>query len=196
MDLKKAEHELGKLYQEREEIMPLQRRAVALCAASIRAVHIGKLAEAEKGKKGVEALLFKMLKQVKKRPRLAGFLTTPYQEYVELAVLLSMLDGGKMPLLDVPADAYVLGTLDAIGELKRACMELLARGETKKALALFNKTERVYYSMEGYSFPKSIVQGLKHKQDAMKGVLEKLHHTLAEARMRNNGNNLTVGSAV
>jgi len=184
MNLKKAEAELKKLYAARERIMPIQRKAVALCASSIRQVHTGKIKEAEVGKKRVEALLSKLLSRVEKQPRLLPFLATPYQEYVELSVLLSMLKNGKMPMLDVPADAYILGSLDAIGELKRECMELLAQGEIKKALVLFNSMEKLYYSMAGYAFPNSLVQGLKHKQDAMKGVLEKLHHTMAEARMR------------
>ncbi len=187
MDLRKAEQELGKLYREREKIMPLQRKAVALCASSIRKVHTGKMAEAERGKRQVELLLSKMGAKAKKRPELAGFLATPYQEYVELSVLLSVVKGGKMPKLSVPASTYLLGALDAIGELKRVCMELLAHGQLTEARLLFDKMEGIYYSMEGYSFPNSIVQGLKHKQDAMKGVLEKLHHTIAEARMREHG---------
>lgn len=183
MDLKRAEKALEKLYGEKERIMPLQRKAVAACASSIRAVHTGNIGKAKKGKKRVEKMLSAMGKMAAKQPRLAGFLSTPYQEYAELGVLLSMVESGKMPSLDVPADAYVLGTLDAIGELKRVCMELLARGELGKAMKLFGKMERIYYAMEGYSFPNSVVSGMKHKQDAMKGTLEKLHHTLAVERM-------------
>lgn len=184
MDLKSAESEIGKLYNAREKVMPLNRKAVAVCAAAIRQVHVGNLRGAKAMAKEAAALIAQLKKAVAKEPRLAAFLGTPYQEYVELCVLVSMAETGKMPKLDVPADAYLLGALDAVGELKRACMEMLARGKRGEALALFEKMEGLYYSMEGYSFPSSLVPGFRHKQDAMKAVLERLHDTLAEARMR------------
>lgn len=184
MDLKAAEAELEKLYTTREYVLPAQRKAVMLCATAIRQIHVGKTADAKKKTKQVEKLIKQLEIKVKKYPRLGSFLNAPYQEYVELRVLLSILDNGKMPKLKVPADAYILGSMDAIGELKRVCMELLAQGKKKEALALFDQMEELYYSMNGYAFPNSLVPGLKHKQDTMKAVLEKLHHTIAEARMR------------
>ena len=184
MDLKNAESELGTLYKTREYILPVQRKAVMLCATAIRQVHVGNIAEAERI--GGEALaeIKDLESKVEKFPRLRTFLGTPYQEYAELMVLLSMLENGEMPELDLPAEAYVLGSLDAIGELKRVCMELLAQGKKEDAIGLFGKMEGLYYSMQGYAFPNSLVPGFKHKQDVMKGVLENLHHTIAEARMR------------
>jgi len=183
-DLKTAEKELEALYQQREKVLPLQRKAVRDSSLAIRQVQVGNLGEAEKMAAGIKAQIDEMEKLVAKWPRLAGQLNTPYQEYAELMVLLSVVKTGKVPSLDVPPEAYLTGTLDAIGELKRVCMELLASGKTAEAVALFKTMEEVYYSMQGYAFPDSIVPGLKAKQDAMKALLERLHSTLAEARAR------------
>ena len=184
MDLKAAEAEIGELYNEREKVMPLNRKAVTTCAAAIRQVHVGNIRGAKAMVKDAAALIAQLEKAVATEPRLEPFLGTPYQEYVELMVLISMVEEEGMPKLDVPADAYLLGSLDAVGELKRVCMELLAKGKRKEALALFGKMEEMYYSMEGYSFPNSLVPGFRHKQDAMKAVLERLHETVCGARMR------------
>lgn len=184
MDVKQAQKELERAQARRENIIPLARSVTAECARAIRMVHVNKVGQAKKMRDKIKRDLKKLKSIAKKNHALEVLLSVPYQEYVELEVLLAFKEKRKVPSLHVAPDAYLLGTLDAIGEGKRVCMDLLAKRRVDEAGKLFDKMEEVYYSMHGLTFPKRLVSGLKPKQDAMRGVLERLHHSIAEARMR------------
>ncbi|MCD6523090.1 MAG: hypothetical protein J7K68_05040, partial [Candidatus Diapherotrites archaeon] len=186
MNLVKAEKELIKKQRIRDAVTPKQKEILRICAKAIRDIHTGNIKEARRKKKAVEKRIKALEKQIKQYPVLRDrLLGICYQEYVELAVMLSVLKDSRLPELNVPADAYVLGTLDAIGEMKREVMTKLLNNDIDGALMLYNKMEEIYYAMEGFSFPSSIVPGLKAKQDVMKRVLEGLYIILVEAQTKN-----------
>ncbi|MBN3037331.1 MAG: hypothetical protein JW834_02705 [Candidatus Diapherotrites archaeon] len=184
MNIKKAEKELLTLQAEREKWMPTSRGIVIECAKAIREMHVHDEAAAKKRLERIRKDLHRLEAEAKKRPGLRSLLATPYQEYVELEMLIAFKKNKDLPELCVPADAYILGALDAIGEAKRVCMDLLKEDDYAAAEKLFKRMEDTYYSMEGLAFPKSLAPGLKAKQDAMKRSLESLHQTLVEARIR------------
>ncbi len=181
MDLVSAEQELNKRYATREKWMPLSRSIVAECAKAIREVHVQKKT---KRLTKIKTDIKKLEKIVSKDSRLTSLLSTPYQEWVELEVLLCFVGNKPLPKLIVPPEYYVLGVLDAIGEGKRLSLELLLKSKNKDALKMYQRLEETYYSMEGYSFPKSIVPGLKSKQDAMKRSLEGLYQIIVQAGVK------------
>jgi translin len=185
MNLKKAKAEIEALQKVRESVIEEKRAIVIECSKAIRDVHTGNVKEAEKKAGKIKETLDDLEKKLKGYPVLVErMLRTPYQEYTELMVLLSVTENHELPELDVPAECYILGVLDAIGEMKRAAMNLLLDDRVGEAVGLHEKMEEIYYSMQGYAFPNSLVPGLKHKQDAMKRVLESLHTILVEARIR------------
>lgn len=186
MDLKTAEKALIAKERVKQEMSKKQHQVLRLCAKGIRRIHTGELKEAEKLKKQAKGILSNIEKKLGHYPVLKQkILGICYQEYTELAVMLSVLKDNALPSLDVPADAYVLGILDAIGEMKREVMTRLLKGNVEEALMLYNKMEDIYYAVEGSSFPYTIVPGLKPKQDVMKRVLEGLYVILVEAQTRN-----------
>jgi translin len=187
MNLKKAREEIEALQKVRESVIEEKRAVVIECSKAIRDVHTGNVEEAKKKAGGIKEALDGLEKKLGDYPVLVErMLRVPYQEYVELMVLLSVTENHELPGLDVPPDCYILGVLDAIGEMKRSAMDLLLDDKAEEAVKLHEKMEEIYYSMQGYAFPNSLVPGLKHKQDAMKRVLESLHTILVEARIRKN----------
>ena len=184
MNIEKAEKELVKLQKVKDKLLVEKRKVISDCAKGIRAVHIYDYKKAREKLRKARARLRKLERLIKDHPELRGSLTPCYQELVELECVIALTKGKDLPELDVPADAYLLGVLDALGEAKRRVMDLLIKGEYEEAEKLYREAERIYYTMEGFTFPGSIVNGFKHKQDVVKKVLEKLHSTLVETRLR------------
>lgn len=187
MNLKEAEKKLKKIYEVKDKLLIERKKVVMNCAQGIRAVHTGKYSLAKKKLKLAKKNMKGLERIAKKYPGLSNLLNICYQEIVELESLLSVIETGKLPNVDAPPDAYLLGVLDALGELKRTAMGLLMKGKYDEAMKLYETMEDIYYSVEGFAFPNSLVDGFKRKQDVMKHVLEKLHDTLVEAKMRGNG---------
>jgi translin len=184
MDVKTAEKELLALQRVRERMFADTRGIVIDCAKAIRMVHAGRLGSAKKAARKVRGALAKQSKVVKKFPSLSGVLATPFQEYAELEVLIAFAEGKPLPRLGVPAESYLTGVLDGLGEAKRLCMDALAAGRTRDAEKMFKRMEDVYHGLEAMSFPKSLVPGLKPKQDSVKRTIEGLYQTIVEAKMR------------
>ncbi|MCD4740677.1 hypothetical protein K8R43_05840 [archaeon] len=187
MNVEKAEKELMKIHELRDELLDKRRLLVRKCAMGIRAVHIEDYKLAHQKLKEAKKEFGELREKTKETPRMQYLLTICCQEIVELEVLLGVLEKGKLPDVDAPPDAYLTGVLDALGELKRTAIGLLMKGEYDKAMQLYKQMEEIYYSMEGLTFPNSLVEGFKRKQDVMKKVLERLYETLAEAKMRGSG---------
>ena len=110
-------------------------------------------------------------------------LGSAYQEYAELMTYLSVVRTGKLPRVAVPAEYYLTGLGDAIGELKRYALELLAKGKRKEAEELYESLEDLYAEYASLAYPGSIVPGLKRKQDVARKVLNDLRETLAKTKI-------------
>lgn len=173
------------MYAVREEAIKAQRAIVPLCASAIRAIQKGKYdtAEAERGK--IEGQIRKVERMLNKYPEIVNsVLGTAYQEYAEYSIFLSYMKAKQMPKLDIPAKFYILGLGDAIGELKRVGMELLAEHKLKEAETLYGELEDIYAEFNGYVYPNSIIPGLKHKQDTARKVLNNFHDEILAHKLR------------
>lgn len=182
--LTKVHRELEKMHLSRERAFHIQREIVPLCAQSIRDIQKGKHKQAEKNLKRIKALIKRCEALLKDYPDIIySVLGSAYQEYAELSIFLSYVKHRKLPKPDVPAKFYLLGLGDAIGELKREGMSLLARGELDKAEALRGELEDLFYEFSKKTYPNSVVQGLKPKQDAMRRVLNDYNDSIHSHRM-------------
>jgi translin len=184
MDIKTAEKELTKAQKEKEKLLPLSRGIVQDCAKAIRLVHTY-------DEKKSKAMLRKVRKDVKrlqraaaKRPQLTSLLLVPEQEWVELEMLVAFMDGDELPEVKCGPAAYLLGVMDGIGECKRVVIDMLSENLVEDADDALEWLEDTYYEVHAMSFPKSLVPGLKHKQDAMKRVLDSLHNAVRDAEAR------------
>lgn len=174
--LNQVKRQLDSVLEVREKAMRIQREVVPLCAQTIRDVHGGKRASAEQKVKLIERKIAEAEGILKQNPEIVNsVLGIAYQEYAELAIFLSYLKSGKLPKLSVPPQFYLTGLGDAIGEIKREGLELLAKHDLKGAEALEGKLEELYAIFASFSYPNSIVPGMKHKQDVARGVINAFH---------------------
>jgi predicted translin family RNA/ssDNA-binding protein len=145
VDLKPLAADIQRRFDEkmaaREKALPAARRAVRSSANAIRAIHRGEAEEASRLMEDAAAALREGQDAVAQHPdvRFAGFLHDAQKEYAE-ARLTEAVIGGSQQLpgpdaLGVTPAAYLNGISEAIGECRRAVLDLLRHGEVARAEA-------------------------------------------------------------
>lgn len=178
--LKKIETRLNRALGAREKALRVQRETIPLCAAAIKDIHRNQYAAAAAKVKKVKKKIAAAERILRKYPEIRdSVLGAAYQEYAELGIFLSCIKTQKLPKPDVPAKYYLLGLGDAIGELKRAAVDMLGRGKLAEAEKLEADLEKIYANFVSLSYPNAIVPGLKRKQDIARAVLNALHDQIA-----------------
>ncbi|MCL4371980.1 hypothetical protein M1373_01535 [Candidatus Marsarchaeota archaeon] len=97
------------------------------------------------------------------------------QEYSEAAIFKEIKRSGSVPpmgALGVGEQAYLLGLMDAIGELKREVFESLNRGDLKLAEKYTAIMANAYDASRQIRYQDSILPGFRRKQDAARIMLE------------------------
>jgi translin len=184
MDIITARKNLTKIQKEKEKLMPLSRSIVQNCAKAIRLAHTYEEKASKTMLRKIRKDIKRLQRAINKQPRLAPILITPEQEWVELEILIAFMDGHDLPEVNSTPQAYLLGLMDGIGECKRVVLDMLSEGMTEDADEALDWLEDTYHEVHAMAFPNSIVPGLKHKQDAMKRVLDSLHASIREAETR------------
>ena len=136
-----------------------EREVLRLCSAAIKHLHNKELNKAKKLLKKAE----KIIKNTN-----WGFRTIAYQEYVEAYSFYNVEVKGevlKFPFLSIPARAFLNGTLDLIGELKRAFLSSLIRGERKRAYFYSTIMLDIYDSLSLIVVDNRVVPEFRRKLD-------------------------------
>jgi translin len=167
---------IGKKLSEKERNLDLvlseSRKVVRSCSNAIKAMHAYDLAEAKKHLDAAE-------KELKELSAFSGefpnHLNHVYQEYAEARIVLSAIELKKIPgyaALKVPEVPYLLGLLDAIGELKREMYESLRRGNKHEAGFYFKMMEEIYDELLPLRFSNSVLPEFRKKQDSARHQIE------------------------
>jgi len=161
MDVNEVEGILLEKEKQMDEYIRSERGVVRLCSKSIKEVHKGNLAEAKK-------LAEEARTKMGELPKLPCRRRHVEQEYAEAIALIAIYEGKEIPGhtgMGVSPEAYLLGLLDCVGEIKRLIVEKLRKGERKEAEAYFVSLEKLYGEVESLHFSSALVPELRRKQD-------------------------------
>ncbi|MFP3164903.1 MAG: haloacid dehalogenase [Acidianus sp.] len=181
------EEKLTERFDNREKLLLLSRELIRVCGETISLSHRQKKEEALK--KYEEAIQkAKEIEQIiNQYPELLyGDVGTSFQELAEASVVINMYFGGKLYLADelgIPDMYYVLGIADTVGEMRRAILEFLRKGDYENADKFFNYMETIYEELRKFEYPKSLIPGLRQKIDALRRILEETRHDLFLAKL-------------
>jgi translin len=174
-----------KTVNRREQLIKESRDVVALSARSIVCIHNSKFEEAKKLQK-------EAMGKLENLRRVAGsdmvrYIFPPEQELVECSVVLALSTGSVIPSrkqLRVENSSYILGLLDAIGELKRMVYDTIRVADFKKAEGLFAIMQQLYLFLSPFSIYDHVVQGSKRKLDVARILIEDTRGTITEEARR------------
>lgn len=159
----------------REVALKSARAVGRLSGRILRALHRGEDVKGALAEAKDEALRLRGL--LAEHPELehAGYVQSAFQEYAEVWIVLSILEKGDVPSpeeIGVGSVPYLLGLADAIGELRRFCLEELRAGRTAKASQFLEMMEDLLAAIMRFDYPDAILP-LRHKQDIARSLLEK-----------------------
>jgi translin len=164
--------------ERRERLQNLSREVVRLSARSIFALHRGEEGSAGELLEKARERLEEMLSLAREDPGLLawGTVKAAQQEYCEAFLVRALLREGRLPEPEeagVPYDCYLMALADASGELRRAVLDHLRRGELKPAEEFFRQMERIYEFLTEFDYPEAVLPGMKRKQDVVRGLVER-----------------------
>ncbi len=192
MDLKSVEGSLDRIQgnlqltlDRRERILKESRDVILSCSRAIVHLHSGKTKEAH----GEIADAEKVLKGLRKDGlgNLSRYLISPETEFVEASTVESIVLGRpfKDPhALGVSDEAYLLGLLDTVGELKRLLLVTITEGRTKKTKEYFAAIEELYAHLSPFAVFDNVVNGVRRKIDVARMITEDTRGVIAEETRR------------
>jgi translin len=183
--LKGVEHTLTDQLERRERLLRESRDVIASSSRAIINTHGRRMPEAAK-----ELLKAKSLTGALKKAgegSLARYLIPSETEFVEASTVYALAKGKPIPSregLDVSPEAYVLGILDTVGELKRLVLDSIMQGKNESAKSYFESMEFLYSSCSHLAVYDHVVNGVRRKIDVARMLVEDTRGLLAQELRR------------
>ncbi|MHB8568087.1 MAG: RNA-binding protein [Nitrososphaerales archaeon] len=164
---------LNNIVARREKLIKESRDIISLSSQTIVTLHASDF-------KGALILHKQAKLRLEELRRVAGldlvkYLTTPEQEFVESSAIYAIKAKRPIPSvgeLKVLPSSYILGLLDAIGELKRSVYDSIRKGNLKEAEDLFSTMESLFSLISPFAIYDSIIQGVRRKLDVARMLIE------------------------
>ena len=166
----------GKLSEKEKNldtVLMESRKIVRACSNSIKALHAYDLDTAKNHLKEAEDGLKKIKDYSDQFPAQINHVM---QEYAEAQIVLSAVELKKIPSftkLGISEVPYLLGLLDAIGELRREMYESLRRGNKHEGEFYFKMMEEIYDELLPLRFSNAVLPEFRRKQDAARQQIER-----------------------
>lgn len=187
--LKEVEESLSDQLDRREKLLKESRDVISACSRAIISIHNGRPAEAAKELKAARVLLETMRKAG--GGSLSRYLVSPETEFVEGSTVLALSKGGPIPSresLGVSPEAYLLGLLDTVGELKRLVLDSIMKEDIPRARKHFDSMERLYSACSPLAVYDHVATGTRRKVDVARMLVEDTRGMLTEEVRRESVN--------
>ncbi|MXY37899.1 MAG: RNA-binding protein [Cenarchaeum sp. SB0665_bin_23] len=166
----------------REQIHTESRRIIADCSRIIIQIHQGQYKEAQDMLHNTKSSLIKLQDIATSRD-----IVTVEQEYTEAHTLYNIVNHDRVPLpeqIGVAPEAYILGMLDTIGELKRFMLNCIRNDNLDTAYHTFDTMETLYECLYPFAAYNTILKESKRKLDVCRITLESSRAIVTEERRR------------
>ena len=179
--LRALEDHFSDQLQRRDRLLKESRDVITASSRAIISVHQGKTEEAASELSKAKVILAS-LKKSGGGP-VSRYLVSPETEYVEASAVLALARGKPIPSLSelgASPDAYLLGLLDTVGELKRLVLDSIMLGKLTKAKKYFGVMEGLYSACSPMAVYDHVVNGTRRKIDVARMLVEDTRGLLAE----------------
>ncbi|MFI5412449.1 MAG: hypothetical protein ACHQX1_01000 [Candidatus Micrarchaeales archaeon] len=183
-DIENISRMLTKKQKDFDDVMQISREIVRDAGQTITLMHNDDVEEATAKLKIMSA----KVKMLQKLDSLFRYQTLQaYQEYAEAFIFFHIKTGKKIPSMtavDVDNEAYLLGLMDVVGELKREILESLRANKLKQAEWYFDTMKEIYDSTRRLRFAEAVLSGFRKKQDVARIQIENAGSEILSARHR------------
>jgi len=174
----KSHHSFESCTEERDRALAQARTLTRHCANAIRAIHRDEHTLARQHLDEARQLVQSLETNLKDYPELfyAGYTQDALKEYAEAALVYALIDNHDFPspadLLLEPA-TYLQGLAEAVGELRRRCLDMLLKDNPNEAVRLMGEMDDIYAILVTMDYPDAITGGLRRLTDVARGIIER-----------------------
>lgn len=175
--ISKIQKELKNKEEAKQKVQKDMRKATRLSKQAILFTHQKRYKDARNLLKDADELFKELRKVAEVHSDLVytGIVDAAMQEYAEAQTVLNLVEKNRFiapEKLKVPADAYVLGLADVIGELRRQALDSLRAGDVKGAEHCLQVMEQIYVELMSMNEAYMLVPGLRRKCDVARRIIE------------------------
>ncbi len=171
-DISSISDRLAKKQKNFDNVMDVSRDMIRLAGESITLLHNNEKASALKKINEIAAKA-KVMQKMDSDFRYHSL--QAYQEYAEALCFYWVKTKGRLPRLSeskVPYEAYLMGLMDTVGELKREVLESLRHNDIKSAELYLEFMKSIYDSTRSIRFAEAVLNGFRKKQDVARIQIE------------------------
>ena len=179
--LKSMEITFSGQLERRDRVLKESRDVISACSRAIINVHTGKMKDAEKEHAAAKSLLASLKKTSGSYS--SRYLVSPEAEYVEASAVIALASGKEIPSMEslgASPEAYLLGLLDTVGELKRLVLDSILQRRLASAKKYFGVMEELYSLCSPLAAYDHVVNGARRKIDVARMLVEDTRGLLAE----------------
>lgn len=163
--------------ERRERLITYSREVIRKAGSAILAIHRGDYAGASESLEGARQALQSSLEVCKEQPEYLymGALPQAMQEFAEASIVIALVRGNSPPPpqdVGVPAEPYIAGLADAVGEMRRYALDSLRRDDIEEAERMLKVMDEVYASLKGLDYPRAVIPNLKRRIDMIRRQVE------------------------
>ncbi len=169
------------MLERRDRVLKESRDVISACSRAIIDVHTGKIRGAEKELTAAKSMLGSLKKS--SDGSVSRYLVSPEAELVEASTVISLAKGKPVPSMEslgASPEAYLLGLLDAVGELKRLVLDSILQRKLSRAKKYFEVMEELYSLCSPLAVYDHVVNGARRKIDIARMLVEDTRGLLAE----------------
>jgi translin len=162
----------------RDKALGQARALTRACALSIRAVHRDETdvmqAHLDEARQLAEALSSGLADT----PAFyfAGYTQDALKEFAEARVTCALIRHEALPTpeeLDLPPNTYMNGLAEAVGEMRRRCLDMLRQDNSAEAERLLGHMDDIFAVLVTMDYPDAITNGLRRQTDVIRAIIER-----------------------
>lgn len=162
----------------RDRALSQARTLTRHCAHAIRAVHREEAVVVTENLSQAQKLVHALQAELSSYPDLyySGYTQDALKEFAEANIVNALVGGDRMPSpqdLGLEEAAYLNGLAEAVGELRRRCLDILRHGYSQEAERLMENMEDIYAVLITMDYPDAITGGLRRQTDIVRSVMER-----------------------
>lgn len=164
--------------QARDKALSQTRTLTRHCANAIRAVHRDEYDTVEEDLDAARRLVNALRSDLSEYPDLfyAGYTQDALKEYAEASIVYALIANRHLPTpeeIDLESAPYLKGLAEAVGELRRRCLDILRHGYSDEAEHLLGYMDDIYAILVTMDYPDAITGGLRRLTDIVRSVNER-----------------------
>lgn len=162
----------------RDQALQQARLLTRHCAKAIRAVHRDEHELAKDFLNKAGQLVQDLTTNLGEYPDIyyAGYTQDALKEFAEAQIVMALVNHQPLPTpqgLGLNYATYLKGLAEAVGELRRRCMDIIRHSHSSEAEHLLSQMDEIYALLVTMDYPDAITGGLRRLTDIVRGITER-----------------------